>query len=528
MTGMQRRHEPFSWLLSGSAVVSIYDVEIPVSVTISERERAFQQPFNEFGIRPRWKSITLHAGYSSIPWSRYTNAGVRFLGAGIEIQPDFLYISALYGRLQRAVDEDPTNRYAIPAYRRMGGGAKCELSAGWLRGGISLFYAQDDTTSLSHAPPGVLPMENATVGLNLVIGANEKMTMDVEIAGSLLTRDLRSPSIHAGGFSSDVQYEYLKELEPYFNLRTSSSLAFAGRGGLTFTLPHMGLRLGYEVIEPDYTSLGAYFFNTDVRNFTVAPSFRLFSGKMRVSGSLGVQSDNVGGNKTATTSRMITSANVGWTSDVAWGIDARVSNFSTSQVAERGLINDSIRVRNVNSMISITPRAVLESDILRHMFLLTASFMQYDDLNAFTSQFTESTTLMTSFSYTLATKKSPLSGSTFLTYSNTQNAIGDTRILGINISASSRVFNDALQLSLSVGYSHMHNGTFGIARTLTETARLSYALSRIDRIGLALYASQNDGETQLHPSFREMTATLDYSHSLDWTMGAGARGVPPL
>ena len=220
MEGIERRQSPFSWLFSGSTVVGLYGVDIPISFVFSERERGFQQPFNEFGMKPTWKWITLHAGYSSIPWSRYTNAGVRFLGAGIELNPDIIYFSALYGRLQRGVEEDSTNRLALPAYRRMGGGAKCEIHTGWLRAGVSVFYAKDDTASLSHAPAGILPMENATVGVNPVIGAHEKVTVDLELGGRLFTRNLRSSPLRAGGYSSEAQWEYLRKAEPYFDLRT--------------------------------------------------------------------------------------------------------------------------------------------------------------------------------------------------------------------------------------------------------------------------------------------------------------------
>ena len=48
----------------------------------------------------------------------------------------------------------------------------------------------------------------------------------------------------------------------------------------------------------------------------------------------------------------------------------------------------------------------------------------------------------------------------------------------------------------------------------------------LDRMGISLYACQNNGGTQLHPEFRELTATLDYSRTLDWNI-VGATQQPP-
>jgi len=528
ISGIDRRKAPFSWMVNGSATARIYGISAPFSFAFSERERNFQQPFNEFGISPRYEWVTLHAGYRSLSWSRYTNAGVRFLGAGVEIKPENLYLSAVYGRLQRAVEEDSTNRYAVAAYRRMGGGAKFEIGDETKRAGISFFYGKDDTASLARAPAGILPMENAALGVNALVHFAEIATVDLEIGGAFLTRNLRSPSLSAGGISSNKMFARVEKLKGLMDVRTSSSLSFAGRAGVNLKLPFMGLRLGYELVEPDYTSFGAYYFTTDFRNITIAPSFQLFSGKMRVSGSLGLQSDNVSRTKAATTSRVITSGRIGWTPGPAWGVDAQFSNYSTGQSASRAPLNDSIRVRNVNTSLSLTPRLMLDAPTLRHVFVLTGSYMKYDDLNAFTGRFSGATTLLSSLSYTLAMKNNPLSGNASMTYSNTETSTGGTRVAGINLTASTQLFDNVLRLSVSIGYSNVKTASTGASGVITENIGLTYAATKTDRFGLRISGSQNGAGSTLNPEFQEFTASADYSHTFDWNpFKAGAADAAP-
>ena len=58
----QEYMKPGSWTISGNPVVSIYGVLLPFSFTVSEKERSFRQPFNQFGVSPEYKWVKLHLG----------------------------------------------------------------------------------------------------------------------------------------------------------------------------------------------------------------------------------------------------------------------------------------------------------------------------------------------------------------------------------------------------------------------------------------------------------------------------------
>lgn len=122
-SGIPARQRAFSYLFNGAPTVSIYGVSFPFSVVVSDQQRGFTQPFNQYGISPTYKWITVHAGWQSIQWSPYTLAGYNFLGGGVELNPGKLRFGFIYGRFNKAIEEDPALITAFsqtPAYKRTG------------------------------------------------------------------------------------------------------------------------------------------------------------------------------------------------------------------------------------------------------------------------------------------------------------------------------------------------------------------------------------------------------------------------
>src|SRR5690606_30555610 len=98
-SGIASRRQPFSWYITGAPVVSIYGISFPFSMTVSEQERRYAQPFNRYGVSPRYKWLTLHAGYRNVRFSDFTLAGVNMLGGGVEINPGIFRFGAMAGRI---------------------------------------------------------------------------------------------------------------------------------------------------------------------------------------------------------------------------------------------------------------------------------------------------------------------------------------------------------------------------------------------------------------------------------------------
>lgn len=510
--GIEERREPFSWMLNGALNASFYRIDIPISFVFSEQERSFRQPFNQFGLSPGYKWIRLHAGYRSMAFSDYTLAGVTYLGGGVELTPGPLRIMGMYGRLQRSVEEDTTLPFVLPAYERWGYGARLGFEGANAEGGISYFHAWDDSASLRRPPTeiDVRPQENTVAGLDFAFAlVPNLLRVEAEAGASILTRDVRS----AAADSSDIP-DFLNDIH---QIRNSTTLTFAMKAGLRYTSDDFSALLGYERIEPDYESLGSYYFTTDVERYTLEPSFNLFQRKVRVSGSIGLERDNLLETKLARTNRVIGSANVGWDPSQTFGIDASYLNYSTGQSAGRLPLNDSIAVRSVSQSATLAPRFLFVGTKTNHFITVVGSMQDYTDKNAFSGGISDSRSLTGNLIYNLAFVESPVSTGASLLYSETTTGDIVTRATGGTLNGSIGLFGGNLSLGASLGYTRTtqdFTGTETSADVLNETVNASYRITDADQISFALYATQSSGNLSINSDFNELTATLSYSRSL--------------
>ena len=289
---------------------------------------------------------------------------------------------------------------------------------------------------------------------------------------------------------------------------------------MNLTFPKWGVRLGYERIEPEFNSLGAYYFNTDVENWTIAPNLRL--GTVRLAGSLGLQSDNLLGQKVAQTNRVIGSVSSDWQPSQTFGLNLSYSNYSTAQVAGRRLLNDTIAVRNVTQSASISPRLYFQGAGKNQSISLVGTYQDFTDLNAFTQEMTDNSSLTGSLGYTISFLESKLSLGAGLTASKTDFAAGGSELIGVNGTAGTTFLkDDALSVNGSLGVSRV--STTGVAdftsTVLNESISLGYRLSAADNLTLTGYATQSSAggiNTSGDPEgFSEVSVQLGYARNFN-------------
>ena len=104
--GAPAQRDPFYWQISGNLDITIGQISLPFSATFNQQERSFTQPFNQYGVSPKYKWITAHLGYRSLSFSEYSLSGNQFLGAGLELSPEKSIVKGkiVYGRFAKAVD----------------------------------------------------------------------------------------------------------------------------------------------------------------------------------------------------------------------------------------------------------------------------------------------------------------------------------------------------------------------------------------------------------------------------------------
>jgi hypothetical protein len=284
------------------------------------------------------------------------------------------------------------------------------------------------------------------------------------------------------------------------------------------------MRLGYERIEPDYNSHGAYYFTTDVENYTVTPSFDIDEGKYRVSGSVGLQSDNLLGTKLSKTDRVIGSGNVSLNPSQVFGLDLNYTNYSTNQAVISNTKNlsgkDSVQVRNVSQSASVTPRLLFISSEMSHSIVFSGSYQEFKDLNVFSQQRSNSQTKTASLNYNVSFFQSGLNLGGSILFADSKQTTVTTQLFGINVNASKSFLDNKLSVGGSFGLSFNTIAPANIkSTTFNESLNTNYRISEQGTFSLTIYGTQNSsglpGLATTTP-FNEITAALSYSHNFSF------------
>jgi hypothetical protein len=516
--GIEARRKPFSYVVAGAPVLSLYGWSVPISFVFSEQERSFRQPFNQFGMSPTYKWITLHAGYRNISFSPYTLAGHTMLGGGVEMTPGIFRFGFLYGRLNRATAVDTTSGSLEPfSYTRKGYALKLGVGKGRTFVDLSLLKAKDDSTS---ARPDALsrrkvtPAENAVFGIAARVSFLKKFYWEGDGGLSLYTRNTASTiRLDSGGAFPSL---LTNTLGSFLTINGSTEFYSAYQTSLSYRGKVLSLRLQYRRVDPGYQSMGAYFFNNDVENMTIAPSLVLLKQKIRFSGSLGLQRDNLQNQKQSTSRRVIGSANLSADLTERFGVDLNFTNFSTNQRAHTILIADSFLIAQTTRSFSITPRYLITGPGTNHSFLFSYSQMTLTDQNDRTSADNNIESNHIFFNYQVTFNERGLAISLNLNSAQVQLATGKNGNQGLTLGLTQRLLDNKLSLGLN---SSLLRGTRGTGRStiLNNGIRADLMASNMHRFNLLLnfignYPEQA-GTEQGNARYSELRGELGYNFS---------------
>lgn len=318
------RRDPYQFILTGNLNVNIFGYDAPFSFTYSNSQRSYTQPFNRLSFNPRYKWIKVYLGHTSMSFSPYTLAGHSFKGAGVELTPGNWRLAMMTGQLKKAIEYNPLpGSPSIPSYRRMGYGLKFGYEKGSSGILVNLFTGKDDQNSIRNVPGNVLlrPMQNIAVGVTARTSLFRHFVLDGEYSISILNPDLRLELF------ADSQLQ--TESSPFSSELAGTQKLDAYSFGAGYQSSPAGIMLKYERVSPDYQSLGAYYFNNDLENLTIAPTLRLSDGRFSLTGNAGMQRNNLDKSRESTTKRFVGAGNININLSEKWNITFNYSNFST-------------------------------------------------------------------------------------------------------------------------------------------------------------------------------------------------------
>src|SRR5690606_10825541 len=136
----------------------------------------------------------------------------------------------------------------------------------------------------------------------------------------------------------------------------------------------------YRYVQAGYRTLGANYLLSDLEMITLNAGTRFFENKLAVSGSYGIQNNDLSNRRFAETGRNIGSANVSFRPNNQWNFNLNFSNFSIYQTLLKDtLFADSVLVDQTNYQINFTGSYIVVSPEYTHTYTVNTTFQNLSD-----------------------------------------------------------------------------------------------------------------------------------------------------
>lgn len=519
--GIESRRDPYSYYASGNINFSLYGWNCPLSFSVSNQNTSFQQPFNQYSLHPTYKWITGHVGYTSMTFSPYTVNGHIFLGGGVDLAPEGKFkFSALYGRFLKAVEPDSTRENAVtPAFKRMGYGFKASYGDGSSFVDIITFHAQDEINSIRYVPEneGILPQENLVMSIAAGKSLFEHFLVKAELAASALSRDTRAAE-------ADENHP-LAKAKLLYTPRISSSYYKAFKTSLNYQQDGYTLGVAYERIDPQYRTLGAYYFNNDLENITANGAVAILQGKMNVAVSAGTQHDNLDKSKISTMRRAVGSVNIGYAPTQKVNLGASYSNFQTYTNIRSQFVNvnqltpydnlDTLNYTQISQNATLTGMYMFgKNENKRQTLNCNLTFQDAADKQSQVKQNSgvQFYNINTAYALNIVPRNLMLSASFNATLNKGANV--DSKTVGPTVAVSKSFFEKKLRTTLSSSYNSTFANSERISTVINGRLNGSISVQKKHNLNLSLVvvnrSTNKEGAAQ---AFTEFTGTLGYSYS---------------
>ncbi len=492
-SGRPSNREPFSWVIQGNPTISIYGVDIPFSFTFSEQQRNFRQPFNQFGLSPTYKWIKVHLGHRNLKWSEYSLAGHNFFGGGFELTPGNFRFGAVYGRFLKPVEasNNTGGTYLTPAFKRTGSAFKIGYGTEKNNADIVIFQATDAANSIDNTnlPPTLNPTENVVASIKTHHLFFKKVTFDAEFAHSIFTPNTANAD-------ADVLDDPIANLFSFMiTEKLGTKVGDAIIAVLGYKEKTFDIKLKYNRIDPDFKSLGAYFFLSDLEKITIAPRVKLWKNKLIIGGSFGVQKDNLSKNKKAQTKRNIYSANINFMPIRQYNLNVNYTNYGITQKPGTQPISTQVQLAQVNQQLTVAQNINLMSkdNTKMHLIMLLWNYQNLSDDNSSTAQFSEFQSHILSPRYTFSYMPWRLTAGAGYNYNIFKFTTKETKNYGPSVQLSKAFKKPNINLSSSFNYYQIENNGVKDSDAFTISLQSKYKVAKKHAFSARIHL--NNGNT---------------------------------
>jgi hypothetical protein len=283
--------------------------------------------------------------------------------------------------------------------------------------------------------------------------------------------------------------------------------------------------VAYERIDPQYRTLGAYYFNNDLESITANGSVSLWQGKMNVAVSAGTQRDNLDKSKVSTMRRMVGSVNVNYIPNQKLNLSASYSSFQTYTNIRSQFVNinqltpydnlDTLNYTQISQSITATATYALSNSKERRQSInLNLNVQDAADRQGQVEQNSGSQfyNLNAGYMYNMVPQNLTVSVA-FNGNINDSPAI-TTKTLGPTASVSKLFFDRRLRATLSSSYNNTYTNSAHVSTILNGRVNGSYTIQKKHNLNMSLAAVNRESKSETSAqSFTEFTGTLGYSYA---------------
>ena len=482
---------PSSYSFNAGLNFELFGFSVPVTVAVSNGRFNISNAFNQFGMSPYYKWLTLHGGYRQMSFSEFTLSNQTFLGGGIEANPGKLRLGAMVGRFAKAVEYDTAlfgktipGSYPLdaqylngqtfynrkPSYSRLGYGLKLGYGTKNNFFDLMLFKAFDKKSSLKDTISSnrVLPEENFVLGFNTFHRVAKHFSFGVNAATSIYTYNTSAEDTIALEFDKTVK----NFIETFIKLRTTTQLQVAGSANLGVTYPNFSIQAQYRIIQPYYRSMGITTFLSDLQSISLTPTFSFFKKKVQFTSNFQTEHDNLNKYKVFTTMRNMINSTVSVNPNNTFGVDLSYSNFSLNQKKNQIKASDSTRLAQQSNTFTLMPRLMFLKRNYSDIISLATSYTNISN-KVSVQDALKTTNFYTTLTNTISLTKSGWSFTTGLNYNNAKST-------GINLISAGGVVGIAKgffdnKFSVSSNNTILSNNSNGtnIGKTFSSDLQLS-------------------------------------------------------
>jgi len=453
--GMPDRNDPFNWMLSAQLNFKLFGIiDAPFSANFTNQNKTFNQPsFNQYGISPKYKDITVHLGYRNMSFSNYTLSGLTFFGLGVEYKPQssLVKLAVMYGRFAKAINIQDSIQYGyeLPAYERWGYGTKISVGRDKHNVDFILFKARDDEKSIRNDTVifALKPKENLVLGLATKnqLGST---TIQFSYSISAFTSDTRTPDYE---FET---YTYVNNLGPFYSPKLTSSIKKVFDAKVNYQGTFYSLGVSFKRVDPEYQSLGALYMTNDIQDVLGNGTLRFLQNKINISGSFGVQKNNLDDKLLNNSRRVIGNVSFSFAITQNLNISANYSNFSSSTLPTQLNFIDSVEYIQVTTNRAIMVNYSLNNEEIKQNFMFNLNNQKANNLEVYLHDEHENVSLFNNlvFSYRIEPSKLNTAFTASMNYNEFKMTNTKNQGFAPSIAISKAFFQKKLRSQLSYAW----------------------------------------------------------------------------